>query len=325
MFPMTITKRLKNYFKPKVIQIALRFKHYKLEDAILIFSEARGGSSWLMELLKNKHGVIINWEPLHVNKGVVPKTFNLGWRPYIPGDNTDARYISLFKNIFCFEIFNVWTTRFVYWKDLKHSKHVLTKFIRANPSLPWVVNTYPSLKFRPIFLLRHPITVCISRLKTFDKITSEEIKSLENDSNYIVPDCINNDRFILHQEFVNSLSSQLEVEIAIWCINNANIISHKDTDKWYTVYYEDLVLHPKQTFQALLAGTNIELPMELIDSIDFRKQSFSNFHGDLKSNPIDQLESFLNHFSKDELQSIQDIFDYFDLKVYSAFSPYPIK
>lgn len=322
---MTITKRLKKYFKPKGIQIALKFKRYNLEDAILIFSEARGGSSWLMELLKNKDGVIINWEPLHVNKGVVPKVFKLGWRPYIPADNTDARYISLFNNIVCFKFFNVWTTRFVSWQDFKNSKHVLTKFVRANPSLPWVVNTFSNLKFLPIFLLRHPITVCISRLKTFDKITSKEIKSLKNDASFSVPDCINNDRFIEYQEFVNSLNSQFEVEIAIWCINNANIISHTDQDKWYTVYYEDLVLHPKQTFQALLAGTNIEMPIELIENIDYRKQSFSNFHGDLKSNPIDQLESFLNYFSKDELQSIQEIFDYFNLKVYSAFNAYPIK
>ncbi|PWI31506.1 hypothetical protein DI383_02225 [Flavobacteriaceae bacterium LYZ1037] len=322
---MISIKQFKKKLKPKIIHLALLFKNYRMGNAILIFSEARGGSTWLMELLKNIPGVIINWEPLHVNKGVVPKAFKFGWRPYLPVDTKDGKYMSLFSNIFILKIYNKWTTRFIFWKDLKKSKHVLTKFVRANQSLPWVVNTFPKLNHKPIFLLRHPITTCVSRLKSFEGVSSGSISKLKHDANFVEPDCINNERFILHKEYINNLKTKLEVEIAIWCINNANIIVHKDRNKWLTVYYEDLVLYPMKTIQTTLKGINIKFEEGYFENINFSKPSISNYQKDFKPDPVTQLEYFFNIIKQNELQRIQDIFDYFELKAYSAFSAYPIK
>ncbi|MFC5195465.1 sulfotransferase [Bizionia hallyeonensis] len=318
-------KPIKKALKPKIIQLALRFKHYNMADAIIIFSEARGGSTWLMELLKHIPGVIINWEPLHVNRGVVPKAYKLGWRPCILPDSTDTKHVTLFSKIFRFSVFNTWTTRYVFWKDLKHSKHVLTKFVRANQSLPWVVATYPELKHKPVFLLRHPIATCLSRLKTFEGVDAQNITTLTPAKKFDIPDCINNMRFIEHQHYIDSLQTQLEVEIAVWCVNNVDLITHKNQDTWYTLYYEDLVMHPEDSFQALLQGINIHLPQDILSRIDYRKPSSTNFYGNLKALPKHQLESFLNKLEADQLRRIQGVFDYFDLKVYSAFSAYPIK
>lgn len=322
---MTFKKQFKKSLKLKLIYFRLRFKNYNLNDAILIFSEARGGSTWLMELLKNIPGTVINWEPLHVNNGVVPKEFKFGWRPHIPIDNDSPKYLSLFASIFKLKIYNKWTTRYIFWVDLKNSKHVLTKFVRANQSLSWVVHKFPDLMHKPILLFRHPITTCMSRLKTFDKISSKHIMTERKNEDFKIPDCINNERFTLHEDYLNSLNTKLEVEIAIWCINNVNLITHVDRNKWQTVFYEDLVLYPETTFKALLKGIDIHLSNQILENINYRSASVSNYHGDLKAIPENQLESFLKQLTKEELQRIQAIFDYFNLKTYSAFNAYPIK
>ncbi|GGG53106.1 hypothetical protein GCM10010976_25210 [Bizionia arctica] len=156
-------------------------------------------------------------------------------------------------------------------------------------------------------------------------MTSQNILSLKNEGNFIIPDCINNQRFLKHQNYLNNLKTKLEVEIAVWCINNVNILNHKNNNKWMVVFYEDLVLDPEKTFKAVLKGLNINLLSELLKKIEFRKASASNFDNQLKSKPQEQLESVFKNFNNDELLNIQAIFDYFELKVYSAFNSYPIK
>ena len=72
-------KKIKFFF----FKIILSSKNFNVENSIIIFSEARGGSTWLMEILSTIPKTAINWEPLHVKNGVVPKKLNWGWRPYI--------------------------------------------------------------------------------------------------------------------------------------------------------------------------------------------------------------------------------------------------
>ena len=91
-----ISKITKRVFKEAIdflfIRPILKSKKFNAADSIILFSEARGGSTWLMEMLRETLNVCINWEPLHVNSGVVPKENKLGWRPFIPKDNIDDSY-----------------------------------------------------------------------------------------------------------------------------------------------------------------------------------------------------------------------------------------
>ena len=57
---------------------------FKAEEGIVIFSEARGGSTWLMEILNNIPNTVVDWEPLHVNNGVVPVDFRWVGTPIYP-------------------------------------------------------------------------------------------------------------------------------------------------------------------------------------------------------------------------------------------------
>lgn len=313
---------MKKKLKKWLIKSILRFKNYKIENAIIICSEARGGSTWLMELLRNIPGTIINWEPLHVTNGVVPKAYKLGWRPYLPQTEYDSKISSLFKKMLTLKIYNNWTLRFIDMVDLKKSRHVLTKFVRANNLLPWMVHSFPEMRHPPILLLRHPITTCISRIKTFEK--EPDFVNVENKHDFRVPDCRNNERFVQNEAYLNTLETALEFEVAIWCMNNAHLMAHDDRDKWLTVYYETLVLEPELQLRKITKKLGLTIPEVQIEKIDFRKASATNYNSGLKDKKIEQVESFLKELDANQLSKLQAVFDYFNFKTYTAHSAYPV-
>ena len=294
-----------------------------LKNAIIICSEPRGGSTWLMEILQSMPKTVVNMEPLHHFSGVVPARFNLGWYPYIPQENNEIKYLRFFKAVLTFKVYNRWTTGKVGIKKLLSAKRVLTKFVLANRLLPWLTLHFNhKLSHWPIYLVRHPIPTCISQLRNFHGIQKERLLSVSA-TNFKVPNGIFNDRFKEHETYLASLSSSLERHIALWCINNVAIMDHPNKAGWITVYYEDLVKNPLTETRKLMQQLGIETPPQHWEMFNFKIPSASNFKNHYKKDPHQQLESFLAQFSKQELQRIQDIFDYFNFNVYSAFNAYP--
>lgn len=73
------------------IWLILKFRRFSASESLLLFCEARGGSTWLMEVLEKILPVCVNWEPLHPTNGVVPSELNLGRRPYIQWDENNRK------------------------------------------------------------------------------------------------------------------------------------------------------------------------------------------------------------------------------------------
>lgn len=309
-----------------LLVIVLKMKKFKIKNAIIICSEPRGGSTWLMEIFNELPFTVVNLEPLHVNSGVVPKEFNFGWYPYLPKKVLDKKIELFFFKVFTLKIFNKWTTGFISLKKVVWSKLIITKFVLANQLLPWiVVNFSDKLRYKPIFLVRHPVTTCISQLKTFHKVAYKDLfKPLAEKEKFIVPMINFNERFKKHEVYINSLNSKLERQVALWCINNSNLFNHEDNNKWVTVFYENLIENPENEFFNLLTSLKIKFNPQNLKRINFKKPSYSNFNKDYKVNVNEQLQSSLSKFSRDELQKLQDVFNYFNVVQYSAFSAYPI-
>ena len=87
-----------------VLYSALKLKSFKYNNAIVICSYPRSGSTWLMELINTLPNTIINWEPLHVKKGVVPDELFLGEKPYLRETESNKSYQKLFSKIFEFKL-----------------------------------------------------------------------------------------------------------------------------------------------------------------------------------------------------------------------------
>jgi hypothetical protein len=309
---------MKNKIRIKIIYLLLKLKRFQPENSILIFSEARGGSTWMMEIINKIPNTIINWEPLHVEKGVVPKDFNWGWRPFIHKDDTNTNFYKLLKDILCYKVYTDWTAHYLKKltiKEMLKSKIVITKFVRANLLLPYLVNNF-NLKYKPIFLVRHPIDVCISQIKAF-KIDNNDVENYS----------INNERFIENKEYIYSLDSKLEKKIAIWCLNNCHVLKDFETlNKVILVFYSDLLINPVEETSKIFKKLNILDGNEIeavLDLIDFKRPSLTDFKNDLINESKKQLNKNFEKLTINEKDKIQLIFNYFGFNLFNAYSPYP--
>lgn len=296
----------------------LKRKNFSLEDSIFILSAPRGGSTWLGEIFNALPNTIINWEPFHPKFGVLPKDFKGGDAIYIPEENSIPTFKKVLEEILRFKKYTDFTLSFCTLQRVRNSKMVITKSVRAVSLLPWIVK-HLNLKRKPIYLLRHPVATAFSHLKAFGN-PEESLQPFE------VPDFINNERFIQHRAYLNTLQSKVERQVALWCLNNSLVINHPDHGKkWLVVYYEDLVLHPKREVEKLLADLNLPQDTKLLDTINFKKPSQTDMDQDFIKNGIKQLEKWKAWLSPEEQAAIQKIFDHFNFKLYSANESMPNK
>jgi len=306
-------KALKNMLKGGF----LRVKGFTLNDSILIISSPRGGSTWLAEIFNAIPNTILNWEPFHPEFGILPKSFKGGDALFIPEDQKSKRIKNLIEDVLKFRIYSNFTLSFVALNQILRSKQVITKSVRTTCLIPWIVK-HLDLSRKPIYLLRHPIATSFSHLKAFGK-KEESIVHFE------VPEVINNERFVEHKQYLNGLQSMIERQVALWCINNMPVITHPEHGKkWVVAYYENLLLDPVKETNGLFNTQGIKVDIELVQNINFRKPSQTDLQQDLEMQTKKQLEKWQDWLTKEEKISIQSIFDYFGLKVYSAYSALPI-
>lgn len=295
-------------------KMLIALKKYPLSKSLIICSEARGGSTWLMELLADViDKSVTNWEPLHVNKGVVPKAFNWGWRPHIKQGNSEREYQQWVEKVLTCQITSHWTVahnRSIL--KVLQSEWVITKFVRANLLLPWLTSTF-QLNQAPIYLLRHPIAVALSQIKNFH--TTEPL------GEYTVPDCINNEKYHYYKDYLNSLTSRLERQVALWCLHNIPTIKHPNQGKWLVIYYEYLVLKPKETVAQITEKWHLKANLSQLNA---EKPSSADFLKSYQTSKQAQLSKWQKQVSADELERIQQIFDKFELTIYNTSSILPI-
>ncbi len=298
-----------------LFRLVIPFKRYKSEDSIIISSETRGGSTWLMELLHSAPNTIINWEPLHEIKGVVPEKYKWGERPYIPEDYQDKDGLQLMGNILKFKRYSKNSLRYVTLKDMLIAKQVLTKMVRSNLMLPWLTKNFV-FKHKPIYLLRHPVAVAKSQFRNIPE-------SHKENANYIIPDTLNNERYIENSDYLDSLKTTLERQVALWCIHNMDVINHPMNDKkWVVVYYEELLLNPDIELQRIGKEINLEIPF---DESLVNKPSRSDFFNEYQNDKKKQLSKWMNGLSQKELRNLQLVFDHYNLKIYSADNIMPLE
>lgn len=317
-----ILKKIQQYIRIPIdylLSILLGLKKFNLEDSIVIFSEARGGSTWLMELLNEIPNTCINWEPFRVGRGVFPLQLKFGKRPYIPQYDKNVKYRKMIEKMLNFSISSSWTRKYLTVSTLWNSKIIITKFVRANLLIPYLLENF-QFNRPPIMLLRHPIDISISRMKTWTNHTI-------NLHNIEIPNCINNERFIKYSEYINQLDTPLEVAVATWCINNAPIVNQLHTfDNLLVVFYSDLLLDPQEEFRRIVKELKIDsMSEDILESIQYRKASSTAIKGLYIATPEEQLQKNFKKLDNNTKDKIQNIFDHFEIKIFDAYSFSPKK
>lgn len=319
---MSFIRSIKNKIRPHYQGLKLRLfkvigpmRGFKVEESLIISSETRGGSTWLMELIYEDPETIINWEPLHEIKGVVPESLKWGPNPCIYEDTKNKDFSRLMKKMLTYQLATNNSIKYCTVNELLSGKRVITKFVRSNGMLVWLVNNF-NLKYKPIYLLRHPVAVAKSQIRNFYD-TDKELPPFQ------LPDTFNSNRYTPHLEYLNSLETRLERQVALWCIHNKDVLNHPDHGiKWIVVFYEHLVENPDKELMRLAGQLDLKVSR---DAIDFQKPSRSDYHNEFIIEKTIQLKKWQDNLSENELKALQDVFDHFGINVYSAFSIYPEK
>lgn len=304
--------------RQKVIVSIIKSKRFKLHKSIIICSYPRSGSTWLTEIFGSIDGMIVNWEPLHVKFGVVPDKYFLGETPslYPNSQNTDV-YEFFFREVLTYKRFNKHSTWYVGAKKVLSSKYVVTKFCRANMLLEWMTQTF-EFEYKPILLLRHPIPTVLSILKSW-----------HNDSRDILhfnklPSTLNNERYREYLDYINGLDTRIEQQVALWCLEHESLLK-KEKVSWQVVFYENILQNPKTELSQIFRSWNFNIFKKNFEQLDFNKTSRSVYYKDeLKKDTSLQVEKYLKKIDTKELDGIQKVLDTFEIKVYKAYSPYPV-
>jgi len=321
----------------------------------VIAGSGRSGTTWILDVIASATNLRTVFEPLHPVVGAVAGEFA---NRYISPSADPPRLRSFMDKLFKGEMRGLWTdyrvipdrllpttrilvsqreayTLYTRYRDLcrgvvafrwRRSEGIAVKFIRANLMLEWIRYNYD---VKILFALRHPCAVIESKLRLdaaakkaglhkgaadWDPFSLLERYFSDGD---LGRDFIDNIKAQIDTAQINSV----EAHALVWCIENARVLKSVEKNADCLVYYEHLVTNGRgawmQVFEKL--GYSGELTDAWINEPSQQASQDFKESGSKKA----RISRWLDRLSEQDKQSIQRIFDIFDIKVYSAFDPLP--
>lgn len=282
----------------------LRFKEFSPENSILVFSDPRGGSTWLAEILENIPGTFIYWEPLSLQQIPQLKRLGFGWRQHIPAEQEWQDAKQIFNKLLAAKHITEWTMQKTSTVQYLRGRLPIVKICRGNDLLNWLVKQY-AFKYKPIHLIRHPFAVVASQLKQggWNRVKG-----------FSIPEMPFNDFYLKHQAYLETLGTPAESLLATWCITNRDLI--RGGSGWITLYYEELVLNPEKVLGEVFEEWGLEMPEQLNYSIRKGSSTSVDFVGD--QDIMKQLDKWQKEFTEEEKERMQKVLDYFGITAYSS-------
>lgn len=310
----SVVIRLINRFKlyKKIWLVKSRRNSFNPIDQLLIFSDPRGGSTWITELLKTINNTAIIWEPLNISEVESVQKLGFGWRQYIPEDVNWIDAKKMFDQILSGRILNEWTLLKTTTQEFFKAEKLIVKICRGNMLLPWLVNQY-SFKYKPIYLVRHPFAVVCSQLRQGGWNSTF--------SRFQIPKIPYNEVYREHYKFMSSLETKEELLTAMWCLTNKIPLESKVKLKYLTIHYEDLVQSPQQTVKTIFSSWAMPIP-EGID-LKYRQASSTTVSGSDVTQVKKQLELWRHRFDGTQIRKMSKVLKYFEIKVYNENSVIP--
>ena len=303
---MQLLKKIQASLRQQEFESVLKHKQFRIEDALVIATAPRSGSTWLMELLQHIPRVATLFEPFSDPKDTLGASARWGKQASTVGKDVDEQAWQDLEAILTLQNYSPWTCRSLSSRVLRNSDRVLIKLVRATHLLPTLLHRV-QFSNPPVWLLRHPIDTASSQLK------------LHIPTHYI------DQLYEQHASLITSLDGPLERQIAIWCINNLLPAKLQPTSSQIQlICYEDLISNPEEVFSNILGHYQLPVPAEeLLSKMNFRQASKTDFNKQLRTSADEQLSKNIDKLSHSQLRNIQQIFDYFGLRLYQADSPYP--
>ena len=296
------------YYKDRIkwhlLMPILRSKNVAVKESIFIFSEPRGGSTWLMEILSELPNTAAIFEPFHSHYGALD-VYNWGDHffsdeKWIAGKHGIDKILNANK-------FDSYQLERSPWYKLIKANNFIFKCVMGTPILPWIVTNY-EFKYKPIYMLRHPLAVAAS---TLNNLYKRDVKI--NVDHRWRPNGYNLKLYNKNKDFFSEDSPVIDQLIARWCVNNHYTLNHC-ADKWIQIWYEEMLLNPIISLERIFSEWAIDPPRSIWNKLE--KPSHSDFKKDLRSDSTEQMNKWINNYTKKELAHFQSILDRFEIDSY---------
>lgn len=278
-------------------------------ENFIVFSDPRGGSTWLAEILLQVPRTALLWEPLNV--ALVPHFVDLGFslRQHIPRSADWAEARDRFDALFRGEAIDHTTCR----QPLRYltAERMVVKICRGNALLPWLTRSF-DFTYEPVYLVRHPFAVVSSQLNfgAWDDYGGFEAPSGPFDAYYR-----------RHEDYLRSLSTDYEGLVAQWCLTNlVPLRSERNDVDWVTVFYEDMLQDPDREIERIFDRWEIPVPSGA--SAAARQASRTTKSATFRAGVDRQLSKWTSYFDDEQIERMQAVLDHFEVDLYGR-SVYP--
>lgn len=238
-----------------------------------------------------------------------------GWRQYIPQDEIWREAEDFLLHVFAGQRLSYHTTSHLSLSTYLNAERLIIKFCRGNALLPWITNRF-NLKYKPVYLVRHPFAVVSSQLR--HGAWNGKLPKFE------IPDSPFNEMFVEHEGFLKNISTLEERLVVGWCYANKYTLENPRNNRdWITVYYEELMRNPLYEIERIFSEWNVAIPNEICDTIKKPSETVknNNFSADVDR----QLSKWQRGFDKETLAKMARVLDYFQISFYQDNSIYPVK
>lgn len=246
-------------------------KKHDPSDFVFIFSDGRGGSTWLMEILANVCNGLTLFEPFSGNSFNYNKRLKSIDYPFTTSNKKQLIDLKHFiEDVYKLKNPSLKTLQFNTLAKLLFHKKIIVKVVNKNLILPWFIDEFKP-KHKPILLVRNPLDIIKSRAKYgFKNMDTEKFVNINQFWNLS-----KNNPLQAEEVFLNSLNTNYEFYIAEWCLSLRPILNSDQYKKLvHLVDYEVFISKPKKVVASITSSFGIKYNL---NSINFKKKSASTF------------------------------------------------
>lgn len=284
---------------------------------VFIFSTPRSGSTWLMELIWTQPGFKHCNEPLNLRDPEVRQYSHFSsWEELYSGTRQQKleTYMRGFQEgRLKFKNPNPFTR---YYRPI--TSRIVFKVIHgAEADMGWIGDR---LDAHMVFLIRHPIPVTLSRkvLPRISAFLNTEYAEFFSESQLAVA------RRICQR------GNSFEMGILSWCLQNT-VPLKTIRDDWTIITYEELITDPSRAIDVLADHLKLPIPRRMHERLStpskVTAQSTASTAAYIRDREKRQLlvEKWLNHVSQDQINTTQYLLQLFEIEIYRADEPLPLK
>ena len=326
-------------------------------NPLIIAGSGRSGTTWVLDVLAEPNNLRPVFEPLNPDGVNEARAFS---NCYLSENAYEPELKRFMERVFAGELKYLWpNTRFLprifpddmrpaisgmtFWNYnyallsrykrffiryfsyvRKKSFRPITKFIRANLMLDWLVENFNP---RIIFLVRHPGAVAASQIAAsnlkggtvwdfYGPHIQRVLFQYKNDEQ------LRKDYLGKYYKIFSEKLSPVAGYTLIWCIENILPIYNLQRKNNYVFFYEDIVKNPGREFDLMVKILGLE---KNPDKSHFLRPS-QQASLEMRNNSIAELQliRWMKSFSQQQLEEIEKILKFFNVTIYNAYEPMPV-